>query len=129
MIQNLWIMSLFSFFKNFFSKRHSSNTADSKSVFDHYFFDSKYYLRKEASTDDFSSLLEISPEKLDQFSKANYSIPFELLLNEHRYIHFMNELENSVNANLSFESIIKLCGYENNDKFVDFVKAKRSQTN
>jgi len=127
-IQNLWIMSLYNFFKNFFSKPHLSSN-DSKSVFDHYFFGQKYYLRKEASTDDFSSLLEISPEKLDQFSKANYSIPFELLLNEHRYIHFMNELENSVNANLSFESIIKLCGYENNDKFVDFVKAKRTQTN
>jgi methylphosphotriester-DNA--protein-cysteine methyltransferase len=120
-------MSLFSFCKEFILK-YRQNEPTSKTVFDHYFFDSKYYLRKEASTDDFSSLLEISPEKLDQFSKANYSIPFELLLNEQRYIHFMNELENSVNANLSFESIIKLCGYENNDKFVDFVKAKRTQT-
>lgn len=127
MIQTPWIMPLYSFIKNFFSKRHSSNT-DSKSVFDHYFFDLKYYLRKDASTEDFSSLLEISPEKLDQFSKANYSISFELLLNEHRYIHFMNELENSVNANLSFDSIIKLCGFENNDKFVDFVKEKRTHT-
>ena len=127
MIQTLWIMSLFSFCKEFILK-YRQNEPTSKTVFDHYFFDSKYYLRKEASTDDFSSLLEISPEKLDQFSKANYSIPFELLLNEQRYIHFMNELENSVNANLSFESIIKLCGYENNDKFVDFVKAKRTQT-
>jgi len=120
-------MSLFSFFKTLFSKRHLSNN-DSKSVFNHYFFDLKYYLHKDASTEDFSSLLEISPEKLDQFSKANYSIPFELLLNEHRYIHFMKELDNSVNSNLSFESIIKLCGYENNDKFVDFVKEKRTQT-
>jgi len=118
-------MSLYSFFKDFFSKRQSNNN-DSKSVFEHYFFDLKYYLHKDASIEDFSSLLAISPEKLDQFSKANYSIPFELLLNEHRYIHFINELENSVNANLSFESIIKLCGYENNDKFVDFVKEKRT---
>jgi len=121
-------MSLFSFFKNFFSKSHSGNTTDTKSVFEHYFFDLKYYLHKEACIKNFSSLLEISPEKLDQFSKANYSIPFELLLNEHRYIHFMNELENPVNANLPFDSIIKLCGYENYHKFVDFVKEKRSQT-
>ena len=127
MIQTLWIMSLFNFFKNFLSKYRNSDP-DYKTVFDHYFFDLKYYLRKNASTEDFSSLLEISPEKLDQFSKANYSISFELLLNEHRYIHFMNELENSVNANLSFDSIIKLCGYENNDKFVDFVKEKRTHT-
>ena len=127
MIQTLWIMSLFNFFKNFLSKYRNS-VPDYKTVFDHYFFDLKYYLRKNASTEDFSSLLEISPEKLDQFSKANYSISFELLLNEHRYIHFMNELENSVNANLSFDSIIKLCGYENNDQFVDFVKEKRTHT-
>jgi len=118
-------MFFFTFFKDFFSKRHLSKS-DSKLVFDHYFFDLKYYLHKDASTEDFSGLLAISPEKLDQISKVNYSIPFELLLNEHRYIHFMNELENSVNANLSFESIIKLCGYENNDKFVDFIKEKRT---
>jgi len=57
-------MSLYSFFKDFFSKRKSNNN-DSKSVFEHYFFDLKYYLHKDASIEDFSSLLAISPEKLD----------------------------------------------------------------
>jgi hypothetical protein len=60
-------MSLFSFFKNFFSKRHSSNTADSKSVFDHYFFDSKYYLHPNASIE--NSLAPMSKAGLSAIVK------------------------------------------------------------
>jgi hypothetical protein len=115
-------MSLYSFIKNFFSKRHSSNTADSKSVFDHYFFDSKYYLQPNASIDNFSILLNVSPDQLNRISKVNYNCLFETLLNEHRYIHFLDELNNPINSNLSMDSIIKLCGYDDKDKFHEVVK-------
>ncbi len=115
-------MSLFSFFKNFFSKRHSSNTADSKSVFDHYFFDSKYYLHPNASIENFSILLNISPDQLNHISRVYYNCLFEALLNEHRYNYFLDELNNPVNANLSMDSVIKLCGYDSKDKFLEVVK-------
>jgi len=120
-------MSLLNLFKDFILKyRHNDSTI--KNVFRHYFFDLKYYLHKDASTEDFSILLNICPEQLDQFSKTFYNSSFETLLNEYRYIHFMNELESPVNSNLSFESIIKLCGYENNDKFVEYVNEKNSKS-
>jgi hypothetical protein len=40
----------------------------------------------------------------------------------------MNELESPVNSNLSFDSIIKLCGYENNKKFVEYVNEKNGKS-
>jgi hypothetical protein len=120
-------MSLLNLFKDFIFKcRHNDSTF--KYVFRRYFFDLKYYLHKDASTEDFSTLLNICPEQLDQFSQTFYNSSFETLLNEHRYIYFLNELESPVNSNLSIESIIKLCGYENNDKFVEYVNEKNSKS-
>jgi hypothetical protein len=127
-IQTLWIMSLFSFIKNFFSKRHSSNNADSKSVFDHYFFDSKYYLHPNASIENFSILLNISPDQLNHISRVYYNCLFETLLNEHRYNYFLDELNNPINASLSMDSVIKLCGYDNKDQFLEVVKKNTNKS-
>lgn len=120
-------MSIFYFLKDCISK-YLFNGPTSKTVFDHYFFDLKYYLHKDASIGDFSTLLNICPEQLDQISKTFYNSSFETLLNEHRYIHFMNELESPLNSNLSLESIIKLCGYQNNNKFVEYVNDKNTKS-
>jgi hypothetical protein len=120
-------MSLIHFFKDFYLK-FRQNDPSSKNVFDHYFFDLKYYLHKDASIEDFSILLNVCPEQLDQISRTFYNSSFEILINEHRYIHFMNELESPVNSNLSFDSIIKLCGYENNNKFVEYVNEKNGKS-
>jgi hypothetical protein len=37
----------------------------------------------------------------------------------------MKEFENPINADLPFESIIKLSGFDNNDSFLQFVHEKR----
>jgi hypothetical protein len=118
-------MSLYHFFKDFFLKYRQNEPTD-KTVFDHYFFDSKYYLHPTASIEDFSKLLNISPHHLDNISKVNYDCLFESLLNEHRYNHLLNELESPINSNLTFESILKLSGFENNGKFIAFVKSKNN---
>jgi AraC-like DNA-binding protein len=93
-------------------------------VFDHYFFDLKYYLQKNASIEDFSSLLNISRDNIIKISNTFYNSSFQMLINENRYRHFINELESPINANLSIDSIIKLCGYENSDVFVDYANEK-----
>ena len=116
-------MSLFNFFKDFFTKHRNSNS-DFKIVFDHYFFDSKYYLQPNASIEDLSSLLNISPDQLDYISKVNYNCLFEILLNEHRYIYFLEELSNPINSDLTMDSIIKLCGFQDNEKFVQYYTQK-----
>jgi hypothetical protein len=116
-------MSLINFFE-VVAGRFRKNNAHLKNVFDHYFFDLKYYLHKDASIQDFSLLLNVSSEKLNKIAEDNYDLTFPILINEYRYRHCMVELENPVNANLSIESIIKLCGYTANDKFVEFVKER-----
>ena len=118
-------MSLFHFFKNYILK-FRFNSPTSKTVFDHYFFDLKYYLRKDASIQDLSNLLNISVQKLDQIALENYACSCELLINENRYKHLITELESPINSSLTIESIIKLSGFENNIKFSDFVKSKES---
>ena len=118
-------MSLLNFFKEFVSS-HRQNDPTSKTVFDHYFFDLKYYLNKDASIQDLSNLLNISTQKLDQISIKNYACSCELLINEYRYKQFLEELESSINSNLSVESILKFSGFKDNIKFVDFIKSKQS---
>jgi len=117
-------MSLFNFFMGLIGKQ-SSDSTPIKNVFDHYFFDLKYYLQKDASIKYFSHLLKVNDEKVDEISTVYYTVPFQLLVNEYRYMHFMEEIENPINADLSIESIINLCGFNSNDNFVDYVKEKR----
>jgi hypothetical protein len=105
--------------------KQSSDSTPIKNVFDHYFFDLKYYLQKDASIKYFSHLLKVNDEKVDEISTVYYTVPFQLLVNEYRYMHFMEEIENPINADLSIESIINLCGFNSNDNFVDYVKEKR----
>jgi AraC-like DNA-binding protein len=118
-------MSLTIFCKNFLVK-YFLKDAVNKKVFDHYFFDSKYYLHKDACLEDFSTLLNISAHQLDKISKVNYNCFFETLLNEYRFEHLINELDNPINSNLTIESILKLSGFDNNEQFVDFVKSKEN---
>jgi hypothetical protein len=118
-------MLLLIFFKDIISKFRSSEAQD-KNVFDHYFFDLKYFLQKDASINYFSNLLNVRPEKVDEISTAYYTLPFQILVNEYRYMHFIEEIENPINANLSIESIIHLCGFDSNDNFVQYVKEKKS---
>ena len=121
-------MSLLFFFEDFIGK-HRKKNAPLKNVFDHYFFDLKYYLQKDASIKYFSHLLKVSAEKVDEISTAYYTLPFQLLVNEYRYKHFIEEIENPINANLSIESIIHLCGFDSNDNFVEYVKEKKGLIN
>jgi hypothetical protein len=121
-------MSLLIYFKDLFSK-FRENDSTSKNVFDHYFFDSKYYLNPTASAEDFSVLLNISPDQLDKISKVYYNCLFETLLNEHRYKYFLDELNNPINSNLTMDSIIKLSGYYDKDEFLEIVKNHKNNIN
>ena len=120
--------SLIHFLKSFFFK-FRQNDSTSKKVFDHYFFDSKYYLHPTASIEDFSSLLNISPDELDHISKVFYNCLFKTLLNEYRYTYFLNELKNPINSNLPMDSIIKLSGYDDKNNFLEVVKNKSNSPN
>jgi hypothetical protein len=117
-------MCLFFFFKVFILK-YSLNDPTSKFVFDHYFFDFKYYLQKNASSEDFAPNLNIDPQSLDKISIAYYGHSFTMLINENRYKHFMQELEHPFNENLTIDALIKLSGFDNNESFVNYTKEKQ----
>lgn len=121
-------MSLIIFFKDLLS-RFKSSDSDAKDVFDHYFFDLKYYLNKDASVANFAHLLNSDPENLDRIATAYYGNEFDLLINEYRYKHFLSEFESPYNKNLSIESVIKFSGFDSNENFVEYVKEMQEKSN
>lgn len=118
-------MSLINYIKDFILKRRKSDSAI-KIVFDNYFFDLKYYLHQDASKENFAKFLNISIEKLEQITDSYYRLSFDALINETRYKHFIIELESPYNKNLPLETIIKICGFENNNTFSNFVKERQA---
>jgi hypothetical protein len=120
-------MSLFIFFKEYFSKFGLSNPTN-KTVFDHYFFDHNYYLQKNASKEDFAPILNIDTQSLDKISMTYYGYPFTILINEYRYNHFVKELIHPINENLTLDSLIKLSGFDNNESFMKYVEEKKSKS-
>ena len=117
-------MPLFNLFKDFIIK-YRLKSCTSKNVFDHYFFDSKYYLQPTASSEDFAPVLNIEGEILDKISMSYYGLSFIELINEYRYQHFMQELKYPFNENLTIDSLIKLSGFDNNESFVKYAKEKQ----
>jgi hypothetical protein len=116
-------MYLFNFFKNIIIERRLKN-ANIKSLFDYYFFDLKYYLHRDASINEFSSLLGLSIEEIEAFTKTNYNSTFQAIIDNHRYKFFIKELWSPINSNLPIESIIKISGFESNSSFAQFLKEK-----
>jgi len=121
-------MSLFIFFKDLLSRFKSSDT-NAKDVFDHYFFDLKYYLNKDASVEQFAHLLNYKSEKLDRIAITYYGNEFDLLIKEYRYKHFLREFESPYNKDLSIESVIKFSGFDSNENFVEYVKEIQEKSN
>ena len=119
-------MSLFNFFKNLFVKDHFDDNT-SKKLFDHYFFDLKYYLHQDASVGNFAHLLNITTDRVSQISTTYYHYSFQVLVNEYRCEHLMLELEHPMNAGLSMESIVKLSGFESIEKYSEYLKGNMNQ--
>lgn len=116
-------MSLYTYLSRLFTKQ-TRISPDNKNVFDHHFFDRKYYVHQTSSTENFAGLLNISTHEVDNISICYHGINFMTLVNEYRCLHFIDELENPINSKLPIESIIKLCGFENSESFYHSIKSK-----
>jgi hypothetical protein len=113
-------MSVFIFFKNLFVK-YLFKDISSKKVFDHYFFDLKYYLHQDASIENFAFLLNMTSNKVVRITSTYYHCSFQVLLNEHRCNQVLLELNNPVNAGLSMDSMIKLSGFESSEQYSGYL--------
>lgn len=95
-------------------------------MFDHYFFDFKYFLQKNASAENFATILNIEVKRLDKISISYYGLSFIDLINENRYQLFMQELKHPFNDNLTIHSLINLSGFENYECFINLAKRKKA---
>jgi len=91
-------------------------------IFDHYFFEQKYYLHTSASVENFAKLLNTNTDKLDYISKKYNLSSFNELIQKARYEHLLKEFQNPFNASLPIDSVIKLSGFDNNESFVNYAK-------
>jgi len=119
-------MSLFNFFKSLYVKYLFKDTSN-KNIFDHYFFDLKYYLHQDASIENFAFLLNITSNKVARITSTYYHCSFQVLLNEHRCNQVLLELNNPVNAGLSMESIVKLSGFKSSEQYSDYLKGNMNK--
>jgi hypothetical protein len=116
------------FGKSFYFFKNCSFKSDSKiSVFNHHFFVLKYYLKPVACEDDFANLLNITVEELNIVSFNYHYCSFNILLNQTRYKHLLEELQNPLNADLPIRSILNSCGAANNISFLEFFKEKNKK--
>ena len=118
-------MPLFSYLKRFIAKPISINS-DEKNLFNHYFFELKYFLHQTSSTENFAQLLNISTKNVNQISNDCHGVNFTRLINQCRFDYLIKELENPINSNLPIESVIKLCGFKNIESFYQFIETKKS---
>jgi hypothetical protein len=116
-------MSIFKYFKGFL-ENYVLHIPCKKKIFDHHFFDLKYYVHKTSSKESFARLLNISAEEVDQISISHYEVDFTTLIDECRCQLLIKELDNPINYTLPFESVVKLCGFNNIESFCHFIKPK-----
>jgi hypothetical protein len=118
-------MSLYTYLKGFVAEYFSTKPSK-KLVFDHHFFELKYYLRTTSCIENFAHLVDLSIEEVDHISIADYGVNFATLINKYRCLFLIKELDNPINSKLSFESIVNICGFENIESFVILLKQKNN---
>lgn len=105
-----------------FNKNNSAtNSSDkiklSKDLFIISFFHKAYYANKDASLEEFSSLLEISTEQLKGFILANYNVTFTDLVNQNRVKMFVELIKDSENNNITIEGLSEKAGFGSRQNF------------
>ena len=116
-------MALFKYLRSFF-EQYILFKPCKKNLFDHHFFDLKYYVHKTSSKESFACLLNISADEVDHISITYYGVHFTTLINEYRCQLLIKELNNPINYTLSIESVVELCGFSNIESFCHFFKHK-----
>lgn len=118
-------MNLFYRINYFFIKKFGNKAIRNKVIFDHHFFVNKYYLNKSASLKNIIQILNISEPELENLLQAHYALNFNTLCEMHRFRHFWEEFTNPLNADLSVQSIIELCGFSSNDEFNELLSGHK----
>jgi len=109
----------------YFIKKFGNKAKRNKVIFDHHFFVNKYYLNKSASLSNILQILNISEPELEHILQTHYALNFTTLCEMHRFRHFWEEFTNPLNADLSVQSIIELCGFRSNDEFNDLLSGHK----
>lgn len=96
-----------------------------KVLFEHHFFFNKYYLHKSANKDNLAHILNITNIQLDDLTMKSFDLDFDALIEMYRFQHFWDEFTNPVNANLSIQSIISICGFSSNQEFNNLISGHK----
>ena len=105
------------FNKNNAGSNSSEKIKLSKDLFTISFFHKAYYANKDASLEEFSSFLEISPEQIKGFILASYNVTFIDLVNQNRVKLFVELIKDSENNNITIEGLSEKAGFGSRQNF------------
>lgn len=75
------------------------------------FYTKEYFLRNNASLDDFANIMKVSSSDLYKFIYFNYSMTFNDLVNKNRVDYFINILQNTKYNNFTIDALAKEAGF------------------
>ena len=110
-------MKIFSSWRMLFLSLLFKKKQREKALFDHHFFECKYYLHKSASEEHMVNILNISIHQLNEITLNHYKMNFNELCEKYKFEHFWSEVTNPLNGDLPVHSIIESSGFASNADF------------
>jgi len=75
------------------------------------FYTKEYFLKNNASLEDFATIMNVSSNDLYKFIYFNYSTTFNDLINKNRVEYFINILQNTKYNNFTIDALAKEAGF------------------
>lgn len=104
------------------------NKQRDKALFDHHFFECKYFLHKSASEEHMVNILNINKQQLNEITLNHYYMNFNDLCEKYKFEHFWSEVANPLNADLPVHSIIESSGFASNEDFNNTINTHKEES-
>ena len=92
-----------------FGKKNSSEIDRNK--FNNNFFENLYFLKNEASSEDFRQIMDITAENLANYVSLTYGMNLPDLINKHRVAYFVNLANSGDFSNHTINALAKMSGF------------------
>jgi YesN/AraC family two-component response regulator len=81
------------------------------------FFNQMYFLDKEAKIEQFSKLMNVSKDEVNNFVQNEYGLDFDDLLNRNRVDYFIKLVKEPKYQNMTIDALAKESGFVSRNSF------------
>jgi AraC-like DNA-binding protein len=94
----------------------------SSDTFANHFFANLYYLKEKCTSSEFSEILGVDQETLNNYIKINYDTSFTDLVNKYRIQYFIDLVNNPESKLLTIDALAKQAGFSSRQNMAFFFK-------